>query len=594
MSLTTAAVQHDFYRLCVDRNLLSSLDVGRLRHIDAGRLIVNILGDTETDPRFYKTRIHEFLRPYHTVDVNETDFSLPLLTTVTEHFCGIALSADDIAQVHRRVRSERGSQSSHAKPGPGKQKQMRQFSDAIVSPVQPVPNARRPRHAVRPSQLALAPIEDESAGALVQHRDAESALAAYKDYSEAELRHICVLRDDCISELKHGLAISRRKHAKTQQELEQSQDMVVALQRELDDVLSLVQFRSGRDYSNVSCFGGYSLAIARNKGHAGSSTTLDMIANDALHGFVKDKKTVIVFEHRVAAAKRLRSRDLYARTSPSAAHEAAPAEAEAEAEAEAAAAAAAEAELRDAVQPDRAPPQPAVSVAGVAVQAPEAAIPSLIEVHGYKADFTHENAVEKNSVHVSLISSIWLAYPEHKEASLDSLQCAMESTCCPGDLQSAGGLSHTGELAYTLALRELKSVGCPSWVQRCQENREDCRTVYAMCLDAGPDNKGMLRRVKEATKKNLFVMVVVLWCLLHQLHLIVKAVLVVMDNWDWPVAVQPPKKRFAGVSLFSSLWRSTGTSTTIVKAATLECGSSIAEQFFASCPSQCIRTLLAK
>ena len=115
-----------------------------------------------------------------------------------------------------------------------------------------------------------------------------------------------------------------------------------------------------------------------------------------------------------------------------------------------------------------------------------------------------------------------------------------------------------------------------------------------MCLDAGPDNKGMLRRVKEATKKNLFVMVVVLWCLLHQLHLIVKAVLVVMDNWDWPVAVQPPKKHFAGVSLFSSLWRSTGTSTNIVKAATLEFGSSIAEQFFASCPSQCIRTLLAK
>ena len=127
MSLTTAAVQHDFYRLCVDRNLLSSLDVGRLRHIDAGRFIVNILGDSQTDPRFYKTRIHEFLRPYHTVDVNETDFSLPLLTTVTEHFCGIALSADDIAQVHRRVRSERGSQSSHAKPGPGKQKQMTVF-----------------------------------------------------------------------------------------------------------------------------------------------------------------------------------------------------------------------------------------------------------------------------------------------------------------------------------------------------------------------------------------------------------------------------------------------------------------------------------
>ena len=51
MSLTTAAVQHDFYRLCVDGNLLSKFDVGRLRHIDAGRRIVNILVDTETDHR---------------------------------------------------------------------------------------------------------------------------------------------------------------------------------------------------------------------------------------------------------------------------------------------------------------------------------------------------------------------------------------------------------------------------------------------------------------------------------------------------------------------------------------------------------------
>ena len=48
-----------------------------------------------------------------------------------------------------------------------------------------------------------------------------------------------------------------------------------------------------------------------------------------------------------------------------------------------------------------------------------------------------------------------------------------------------------------------------------------------------------------------------MWCTFHQLHLIVKCVLQVLDNFEWGADVGPlPSKYFGGVATISNVWRS--------------------------------------
>ena len=130
---------------------------------------------------------------------------------------------------------------------------------------------------------------------------------------------------------------------------------------------------------------------------------------------------------------------------------------------------------------------------------------------------------------------------------------------------------------------ELKVICC------APQASADFQVVYAFCVDGGPDNKGMTRRIREVLKDNPHATIVVVWCMMHLLHLVVKSVLVIMDAWTWP-SMKPPKKHFVGVSTFSSTWRQTGMPTRIVKAAVRVCGHAVAERFFTNMPSRCIRT----
>ena len=87
-------------------------------------------------------------------------------------------------------------------------------------------------------------------------------------------------------------------------------DKLVEVRLENDTLVSQVQFRQGSG-SNISPFGGYSCALARNRGHAGALTAAEMVAGDELHGNVKDKHTIIVYEHRCSVAKQLRSKNWF-------------------------------------------------------------------------------------------------------------------------------------------------------------------------------------------------------------------------------------------------------------------------------------------
>eukprot|EP00959_Pyramimonas_sp_CCMP1952_P438377 9177580-Pyramimonas_sp.AAC.1 len=63
-------------------------------------------------------------------------------------------------------------------------------------------------------------------------------------------------------------------------------------------------FRPGR---NVTTYGGYCLAVRRNVGHASAAATALMVTGEG-EGGVKDKNTVVSYEHRAAAGKVIRSK----------------------------------------------------------------------------------------------------------------------------------------------------------------------------------------------------------------------------------------------------------------------------------------------
>jgi hypothetical protein len=97
----------------------------------------------------------------------------------------------------------------------------------------------------------------------------------------------------------------------------------------------------------VGAFAGYSLAARRSIAHASQRSTVAMITH-GMEGEVYDHHTVGRWEHRLAAAKTVRSLCNYA-----------------------------------GVKPDLA----------------------IFEVHGYRADATHQDAVERSKVHVGEITS---------------------------------------------------------------------------------------------------------------------------------------------------------------------------------------------
>ena len=93
--------------------------------------------------------------------------------------------------------------------------------------------------------------------------------------------------------------------------------MALALVEETDDhqaLVAKVRYRVSQ-YSHVIVFGAYSLALARNKGHAGAGTTLQMCASDDIHGNVENKRIIYMYEHRAALAIRLLSADDFAMAS---------------------------------------------------------------------------------------------------------------------------------------------------------------------------------------------------------------------------------------------------------------------------------------
>jgi hypothetical protein len=357
-------------------------------------------------------------------------------------------------------------------------------------------------------------------------------------YSHADLTMLVIAREDALEEKAAQMraAMKSSKHYKQRceqliQELKESQLGLTVLQRMSD-------FKPGRQ---VTTFGGYSLAFRRNVAHASARATAAMVTAGTAGGEVHDPKTVILYEHRLAIGKTLRSQGLYQ----------------------------------------------ALDECDLAV-----------EVHQYKGDGTHQQAIEKSKVHVSSIASSVCTLGSVQQCAgadhrfdLELFGSQVVSTTTFGDLQTV--ILGTGAETYGLALRQFASVGCPSWEDRgtvaAAAVRPNLVSIYTMVLDAGPDNQGMLKRVKHKLKHCPSVMVLPHFCMLHQAHLITKGILGVLDRWSWGEGHEWPVKYFSGVATIANVWRATGHFNKIRSAAVREFDEQVGDSSFGKAPGRCLR-----
>ena len=240
---------------------------------------------------------------------------------------------------------------------------------------------------------------------------------------------------------------------------------------------------------------GYTLALRRNLSHVGARVAAEMIAGGDDQGNLRDKKVVLVYEHRAAMAKRIRNKHIIAEA------------------------------LGEGAE--------------------------VWMVVNYRGDGTQQEAIDKEKVHNSII--INLSTRPMESPSVEDLSKNVVRTHQAGDLQVQKAT--TGEETYQIVKRQFASVHCP-FVDGHLYAPPDRISCYLFCLDNGPDNVGMIRRLRLciATAPNT-VMFGVVWCVHHQTHLMVARVGVTKIRLGPSPYTPHPKLPWAQPSPRASNWR---------------------------------------
>ena len=121
-----------------------------------------------------------------------------------------------------------------------------------------------------------------------------SDIAKYDDYDKEQCQMVLAVRDKQLEEQAAEIERLQQKVARVDSSRQYFERRVAKLvqhvgelQREAKEVQDIVCWRPGR---YVAPFGGYNLALRRNRGHAAASTAAAMIMGDDTRGHVNDKK----------------------------------------------------------------------------------------------------------------------------------------------------------------------------------------------------------------------------------------------------------------------------------------------------------------
>ena len=173
-------------------------------------------------------------------------------------------------------------------------------------------NKRRRRNVAVPEVPAASSVQGANVVVAVVAAAAsdDGVLVPYSTCNLEELREIAKRRDEQISDLK----AENRSLKKNVARLSDRCSHLVSVAAEADaQTLALAQAINYRPGRNITVHGGYNLALIRNKSHVGTSAVALMVGESEMHGKLtyETRQSVIVFEHRAAVAKQVRSRTFY-------------------------------------------------------------------------------------------------------------------------------------------------------------------------------------------------------------------------------------------------------------------------------------------
>ncbi len=194
----------------------------------------------------------------------------------------------------------------------------------------------------------------------------------------------------------------------------------------------------------------------------------------------------------------------------------------------------------------------------------------------------YQEAIGKNKVHIGHVTALTCDLGE-----ADLAEAVATQSLCDIQLVSDGTAPET----YSIIQKEFASISAPDWEKRRSE--ASCfpkrLSMYQFGLDAGPDNTGAARRIKHKLRTVANVIVHVTWCFMHQLQLICKTILAVLDAFRWK-DVFFPCNYFASVATVANVWRGPGVAASLRSACARQTQSeSVARQAFGKMPGRCLR-----
>jgi hypothetical protein len=184
-------------------------------------------------------------------------------------------------------------------------------------------------------------------------------------------------------------------------------------------------------------------------------------------------------------------------------------------------------------------------------------------------DATNSEAIGRSKVHVAVVTTLRSNLGCFAEgAVVDPL---LLSSQCAQLVQASDLLEvkhGTAAETHQFALHHLSSVGCQTWQEAAQRlpgvscpgpDGVPALEAYIFGVDAGPDNVGMLGRVREDLRDVLHVLFIGVFCFLHQSHLIVRDLLNHLDGFDLGLLGGGSSRRYwSSVATVANQWRSIG------------------------------------
>jgi hypothetical protein len=433
--------------------------------------------------------------------------------------------------------------------------------------------------------------DDIDDGVVVPH----SALE-YVNYAKEELVTLIGQRDDCIVQYQAELKSKRDNVNKLQKRCNKLGAKIATLELDHDNLVAVTNFRPAERL--VSLYGGYSLATRRRHGYVGVSALMSLsTAEDYQGGFSSGSRKIVPrFEERAVLAHRLISAEfhqfrsrLIVQYDPT--------------------------DADDEVPSDHSDADAEIDLDDMEAHFPTRRRPQQHNFLGvsYSGDATHQQALEKSKVFLGHATSLICSASEGSRfdalnptgsnlaAVLETISAASRRNFC--DIQK---VQHgTGGETHAIIDKQLQSISAPTVETACCDFEDApilhwavqvvrLLTIFVFNFDSGGDNKAATRMMVDRAKNVSSIIILLLWCVLHQYHLIIKGLLVCIENFDWGPGDSPPGSPppyFTSLSGISNVWRSPGMAIVIQKKAMdLYQDESFVQEHFGKIPRKCIKS----